>query len=126
MPAESDIARVGALLADRTRATILTTLLRGDALPASALADAAGATRSLASTHLGKLLDGGLVTVAPAGRRRLYRLASSEVADAIEAVMRIAPEQPVRSLRQANRNAVLRHARLCYDHLAGVFGVGVT
>ena len=127
MTAETDIAHIGMLIGDRTRAAMLTTLLRGDSLPASALAEAVGASRSLASAHLRKLTEGGLVTVEPAGRQRLYRLASAEVAETLEAVMQLAPRPaPVRSLRQANRHAHMRHARLCYDHLAGVFGVGVT
>lgn len=35
MTAETDIAHIGMLIGDRTRAAMLTTLLRGDALPAS-------------------------------------------------------------------------------------------
>ncbi len=126
MTAEADLARIGILLGDRTRAAILLALLNGDAQPASVLADAAGASRSLASSHLRKLLDGGLVDVEAVGRQRRYRLASGHVAEMLESVMFLAPAQPVTTLRQANRNAHLRHARLCYDHLAGVFGVAVT
>jgi hypothetical protein len=37
-----------------------------------------------------------------------------------------APQRPVRSLREHNRAAALRHARSCYDHLAGRAGVAVT
>jgi hypothetical protein len=39
---------------------------------------------------------------------------------------RIAPTKPVRSLRQSEEAAALRRARLCYDHLAGRLGVGMT
>jgi DNA-binding transcriptional ArsR family regulator len=126
MTEEADLAHIGVLLGDRTRAAILLTLLNGEAEPASVLADAAGASRSLASAHLRKLTEGGLITVTKDGRRRLYRLASAQVAEMLEAMEAIAPGQPVSSLRQANRNAQLRVARLCYDHLAGVFGVSVT
>jgi DNA-binding transcriptional ArsR family regulator len=126
MPAEADLQRIGALLGDRVRATMLTALLSGHAQSASALAATAGASPSLTSAHLRKLLDGGLVTVEQSGRRRLYRLASPQVAELLEAVMLVAPDQPVASLRQANRRAHLRGARLCYDHLAGVLGVAVT
>jgi DNA-binding transcriptional ArsR family regulator len=126
MTGDADLARIGTLLADPKRAKMLLTLLGGSAESASALADAAGASRSLASAHLRKLVDGGLITVEPSGRRRLYRLAGAPVADALEALAQLAPPTQVRSLRDANRKENLRQARLCYDHLAGVLGVNVT
>ncbi|MEV8472324.1 winged helix-turn-helix domain-containing protein [Ralstonia sp. UNC404CL21Col] len=65
------------LIADPARAAMLTALLDGRALPAGELAHAAGVTAQTASTHLAKLLDGGLLVVGnrgaaqvlPAGRR---------------------------------------------------------
>jgi DNA-binding transcriptional ArsR family regulator len=126
MTGDADLARVGTLLADPKRANMLLTLLGGEAESASALADAAGASRSLASAHLSKLVHGGLITVEPQGRHRLYRLAGPQVAEAIEALTQLAPPTPVRSLRDANRKENLRQARLCYDHLAGVLGVDLT
>ena len=41
----------------------------------------------------------------------------------IEALARLAPAAPVRSLRQGTRAQALRAARTCYDHLAGRLGV---
>jgi DNA-binding transcriptional ArsR family regulator len=123
---DADLARIGTLLADSKRAKMLLALLGGTPQPASALADAAGASRSLASAHLRKLVDGGLVTVQPRGRQRLYEIAGPQVADAIEGLMQLSPPTQVRSLRDANRKENLRQARLCYDHLAGVLGVNVT
>jgi DNA-binding transcriptional ArsR family regulator len=122
---EADLARIGALLADRTRVAMLLALLSGRAMSASALADAAGASASLASAHLRKLVDGGLLVVEPAGRQRLYRLANA-VADAVEALLLLAPPDRVTSLRAAVRGQNLRRARMCYDHLAGSVGVAVT
>jgi DNA-binding transcriptional ArsR family regulator len=122
---EADLARIAALLADRTRAAMLLTLLSGRPMSASALADAAGASASLASAHLRKLVDGGLLVVEPAGRQRLYRLANA-VADAIEALLLLAPPDRVTSLRAAVRGQNLRRARMCYDHLAGTVGVILT
>jgi DNA-binding transcriptional ArsR family regulator len=123
---DADLARIGTLLADPKRAKILLALLGGTPQPASALADAAGASRSLASAHLRKLVDGGLVTVQPRGRQRMYEISGPQVADAIEGLMQLSPPTQVRSLRDANRKENLRQARLCYDHLAGVLGVNVT
>jgi DNA-binding transcriptional ArsR family regulator len=123
---DADLARIGTLLADPKRAKILLALLGGTPQPASALADAAGASRSLASAHLRKLVEGGLVTVQPRGRQRLYEISGQPVADAIEGLMQLSPPTQVRSLRDANRKENLRQARFCYDHLAGVLGVSLT
>ncbi|WP_280381624.1 ArsR/SmtB family transcription factor, partial [Nocardia wallacei] len=122
----TDIAAVGALLADATRARIVTTLADGRALPASVLAAESGVAASTASEHLTRLVEGGLLTVERSGRHRYYRLANREVAVAIEALAVLAPTRPVRSLRESTRAAALRRARSCYDHLAGRLGVAVT
>ena len=61
----------------------------------------------------------------PEGRSRFYRLASPEVAEALEAISRISPLQPIRSLRQGTYARALREARTCYNHLAGLLGVGL-
>jgi DNA-binding transcriptional ArsR family regulator len=83
---DADLARIGALLADRTRVTMLLTLLSGRPMTASALADTAGVSASLASSHLRKLVSGGLLVVEPVGRRRMFRLANA-VADALEGLL---------------------------------------
>jgi DNA-binding transcriptional ArsR family regulator len=118
-----DIAVVGALVADPTRCRILLALGDGRALPASRLAADAGVSAATASSHLGKLTDAGLLTVEARGRYRYYRLAGPEVGNLIEALERLAPAVPVRSLRQSHRARALREARACYDHLAGRLGV---
>ncbi len=74
-----------------------------------------------ASAHLGRLLDGGFVTVVKQGDR-YYRLRSDEVAQVIEAMSRISPPVRVRSLRQSRDARRLHEARTCYDHLAGAAG----
>jgi DNA-binding transcriptional ArsR family regulator len=123
MEGEADLASIGALLSDTTRAAILRTLLNGGLTPASVLAETAGVSRSLASGHLRRLTEGGLIVVEPQGRRRLYRLAGQHVADALEALMLLAPALPVRSLSGARERDDLRAGRLCYDHVAGRAGV---
>lgn len=126
MTGEADLAAVGSLLSDRTRATILTTLLNGGLTPASKLADRAGVSRSLASSHLRKLTEGGLIVVEPQRRQRLYRLAGQHVADALEVLLLMAPLAPTHNLRSSRERDALREARLCYDHLAGRDGVALT
>lgn len=123
---DADIAAVGALLGDRARASMLEALLSGEATSAGELARLAGVSRSGASAHLRKLRDGGLITEEPAGRSRLFRLASPELAEALEALARIAPTRAVSGLREAETTRALKRARTCYDHLAGELGVAVT
>ncbi len=122
---DADIAKVGALVADPARARILMALGDGRALPASVLSDEAGVAASTASSHLGKLLDGGLLSVERHGRHRYFRLAGPDVAGLIESLARLAPAVPVRSLREGTKAQAVRYARTCYDHLAGVVGTGL-
>jgi DNA-binding transcriptional ArsR family regulator len=100
-------------------------LMSGEALTAGELARAADVGPSTASEHLGRLVDGGLVAVAAQGRHRYHRICDAEVAVALEALARICPPTPVRSLRAATGRDALRHARTCYGHLAGTVGVAL-
>jgi DNA-binding transcriptional ArsR family regulator len=126
MDPDADLASVAALMADRNRAQMLLTLLGGVPQSGSALAEAAGISRSLASAHLKKLVAGGLVRAKVNGRQQLYSIASEPVADALEILILLAPASKVSSLRDATRARSLRWARMCYDHLAGAVGVSVT
>jgi DNA-binding transcriptional ArsR family regulator len=121
----ADIASIASLLADDARASMILTLLGGDAIPAGELARRAGVSPSGASAHLKRLREGGLITQQRAGRHRYFRLASPELAEALESLVRVAPSRPVSSLRESEGTHALKHARTCYDHLAGELGVGV-
>ncbi len=125
MIADADLSAVAELMVAK-RATLLLTLMGGRALTAGELAQRAGISPSLASAHLSRLLDGGLISVQQEGRRRYYRLAGHEVAEALEALLRIAPSKPVASLRESRQGEAIQLARTCYDHLAGAVGVALT
>ena len=72
------------------------------------------------------LLDAELVQVRPQGRHRYYRLASGEVARLLESMMQIAQARAGSTpVRTGPRDAALRFARTCYDHLAGRLAVGL-
>ena len=114
-----------ALLGDRARARIVTTLGDGRALPASVLADEAGVAASTASEHLARLVEGGLLAAERHGRHRYFRLAGADVARMLEAMARVSPPAPVTSLREGTQANALRNARTCYDHLAGRLGGGL-
>lgn len=120
---EPDIARVAGLMGEPAR--VLMALVDGRALSASVLAGEAGVAASTISEHLARLVDAGLLSVERNGRSRYFRLAGSGVAEALEALARIAPTEPVRSLRQGTRAHAMRRARTCYNHLAGQLGVAL-
>lgn len=121
-----DIARTAALFADPARVRVLTALADGRALAASVLAAEANLSAQGTSAHLAKLREAGLVEVECSGRHRFYRLAGAQVGEVLETLARLSPQQPVTSLRAGTRAAALRHARTCYDHLAGRLGVAIT
>src|SRR4051794_35500239 len=99
MRGDTDLAALGGVLADRSRARMLLALGDGRALPASVLAGEAGVAASTASGHLGRLVDAGLLSVTVQGRHRYYALAGPQVGELIEMLARVAPARPVRSLR---------------------------
>lgn len=123
---DADIAAVGALIGDGARASMLTTLLGGEATTAAELARIAGVSRSGASAHLRKLREGGLVVKEVAGRNHFFRLAGREIAEMLEALARVAPVGRPAGLRESEATRALKRARTCYDHLAGRLGVSVT
>jgi DNA-binding transcriptional ArsR family regulator len=122
---EADVAAAAALLAEPARAALVVALTEHEALPASALAAHAGIAPSTASEHLRRLVAGGFLVARKNGRHRYYSLADGTVADAVEALACVAPQPPVRSLREATRSELIRSARTCYDHLAGRLGVAL-
>jgi DNA-binding transcriptional ArsR family regulator len=117
-----DIARVAGLIGDPARANMLTALLAGNALTASELAQEAGVTLQTASSHLSKLDQGGLLRLQKQGRHKYFSLAGDEVARALEALMGLAANAGHLRTRPGPRDAALREARVCYNHLAGDMG----
>jgi DNA-binding transcriptional ArsR family regulator len=122
-PRDRDLGPVAALFGDPARLAMLAALAGGQALPAGELARRAGVRPSTATTHLRRLIDGGLVRVRVQGRHRYHELAGPDVAVVLEALARVAPPATVRSLRQHQTATALGEARTCYDHLAGRRGV---
>lgn len=114
-----------ALLADPARALMLTRLFNGGALPAGELAYAAGVTPQTASSHLAKLVEGGLLAVESQGRHRYFRLAGPHVAQALEQFVVLHPLPTARRKALSPEARRLRFCRCCYDHLAGQVGVAL-
>lgn len=120
-----NIIEVASLIGDKSRATILYSLMDGRMIPASELAKMARISPQTASSHLGKLVEGGLLTIEAHGRHRYYKLASAEIASVLEGLAVIAPSMQVKSLRESDQSKQLHYARTCYDHLAGKAGVAL-
>jgi DNA-binding transcriptional ArsR family regulator len=125
MSGDVDLAKTAALIGDPGRAKVLRALADGRELAATVLAHEAGVAPSTASVHLAKLVEGGLVLAETRGRHRYFRLSGPDVARALEALAKIAPSAPVRSLREGTKPQAVRAARTCYDHLAGRLGVAI-
>jgi DNA-binding transcriptional ArsR family regulator len=120
-----EIAAIASVLSDPARAAILVTLLDGRARTAGELAFVAGITAPTASSHLGKLVDAGLIVVIPQGRHRYHRLVRPEAAQALEALTVLAAAQPRRPRTPGPRDHAMREGRTCYDHFAGHLGVAL-
>src|SRR5215471_12549466 len=118
-----DLASIGGLLGDRSRARMLEELLDGRARTATELAAQAGVASATASEHLSKLVDGNLLSVEKQGRHRYYRLATEDVAGVLEAAGGLAPARTHHAFEQDVGLEGLRFARTCYDHLAGRLAV---
>lgn len=119
------IANIASLIGDPARANMLTALMGGAALTPSELALEAGITKQTASSHLAKLSGSDLVRIEKQGRHRYYRLADKEIASLLENLMGIAARRSPARVRPGPKEPALRHARVCYDHLAGDLGVAL-
>src|SRR5260370_42668732 len=73
------------------------------------------------------MIDGNLLAARAQGRNRFYRLATPDVAHAIESLMAVAGSgmSPAAKTPAGRRDPDLRFCRTCYDHLAGQVGIAV-
>lgn len=130
MPTIAAFAETAALIGDQARANMLAALLDGRALTAAELAGAAGIAPQTASGHLARLVGAGLLAVERQGRHRYHRLATPAVAAMLEGILAVAETardagEPRRPVAVGPRDAALRTARTCYDHMAGRLAVAM-
>jgi len=123
MDGTPNIAKIGALLGDNTRARMLSSLMHGKALTASELAREAGITAQTATTHLARLEDGGLLTLRKQGRHKYFSLAGENVAALLETLMGLSAGNDALKTLTGPKDAAMRNARICYNHLAGSKGI---
>ena len=120
-----DISRVASLIGDPARANMMLALMSGGSLSAADLAREAGVTPSTATGHLSKLVEAGLLRVRKQGRNRYFTVAELDVAQAVEALIAVAARAGHLRTRPGPRDEAMRHARSCYDHLAGRLAVNL-
>jgi DNA-binding transcriptional ArsR family regulator len=125
MIADTNIAvsRIAAALGEPARARILYCLMDGHARTATELSVVAEVSPSTASAHLQRLRDAGLVKVLLQGKHRFYSLESVHVAGALEGLSVLAGNPSTKFVPTTPNR--LRHARTCYDHIAGWVGVAL-
>jgi DNA-binding transcriptional ArsR family regulator len=123
----NQIARIAALVGEPARTAMLLALMDGRAFTARELAEAGRVSAATASRHLGLLVGAGLLVQDRQGRHCYHRLASAEVARLLEGLMQLAVRQAdaPRPVAVGPRDAALRRARTCYDHIAGRLGVAI-
>ncbi|MFS4581398.1 ArsR/SmtB family transcription factor [Phaeobacter sp. C3_T13_0] len=116
---------LGQALADASRTRMLCELLDGRSYTNKELAAAAGVTPPTATAHLQMLQSAGLVIAEKRGRCVFHRLASAEVAHALEQLAAIAPSDHLHRAQQRKAGG-LAPLRSCYDHFAGPLAVAMT
>jgi DNA-binding transcriptional ArsR family regulator len=116
------IAEIGALVGDETRSRTLVALMSGLALPAGDLARLSNVSPGTISSHLSKLVKGGLLKVEAQGKHRYYRLAGPKVATLLETFGTLVP-LPELTIPNPRVPGNMRFARTCYHHLAGYVAV---
>ncbi|POT57794.1 transcriptional regulator [Citrobacter amalonaticus] len=118
---ESRMALTAAVMADKSRSRMLCALMDGRAWTATELSAVADVSASTASAHLARLCEQRFVVSLAQGRHRYFRLAGADIAELLECLMGVAWMSS--SPRKITTPRHLRHARTCYDHLAGEVAV---
>lgn len=121
------VARVAALIGEPARTAMLLRLMDGRAMTASELAHVAAISPATASRHLALMVTAGLLQVNAVGRHRYHRIGSPHVGRLMENIMGVAgsPASSPKASPTGPKEAALRQARTCYDHLAGRLGVAI-
>lgn len=121
MTTPTDLAAMARLLGDPARSAMMVALMGGSALAAGELARIGGISPATASGHLGQLVRGGLLAVVPQGKHRYYRINGVEIAAMIEGLGALAglAGSAAQGHPAWRHGGALRHARSCYNHLAG-------
>jgi DNA-binding transcriptional ArsR family regulator len=121
--ADLAVSKIAAAIGEPARARMLYCLLDGHARTSTELGIVAEVSASTASAHLARLKEERLVNVVAQGKHRYYRLDGENVSAALEALMVVAGRTTASFIPTTPSR--LRHARACYDHVAGSLGVSL-
>lgn len=126
MKLDEQIAKIAALIGDKTRAAILLALMDGKAMTAGELALRANVSAQTASNHLKKLLNANLIELVTSRTRyHYYKISSHHVGNLVEAIAILLPNKHA-PIIEKKVDIEMAFARTCYDHLAGKLGVEIT
>ena len=120
---QPEISTIGSLIGDPSRARMLTALMGGKALTATELALEADISAQTATSHLSQLVSGKLLVVRKQGRHKYFQLANQQVAEVLESLLTLSTVLLIPNIATGPTDPELKHARVCYDHLAGEAGV---
>src|ERR1700729_1778177 len=120
---DEGVHTIAAAIGDPGRSKMLFALLDNRARTATELAIVADLRASTASSHLARLKEERLVKVVKQGRHHYYTLYSSDVATVLEGLLALSGATMPRFVTKYPTQ--LRHARTCYDHIAGTLGVAL-
>lgn len=104
------LTTIGALVADRTRATVLVALMDGRARTAGELARHAQVAPSTISEHLARLVEAGMIETAAQGKHRYFRIANDDVGLMLETVggIELTSKGPAARWREHRKNCGTR------------------
>jgi DNA-binding transcriptional ArsR family regulator len=120
---DEGVHTIAAAIGDPGRSKMLFALLDSRARTATELAIVADLRASTASAHLTRLKEERLVKVVKQGRHHYYTLYSADVATVLEGLLALSGATMPRFVTKYPSQ--LRHARTCYDHIAGTLGVAL-
>jgi len=118
-----DISHLQALIKDPVRADLLGALMSGKAYTANELARYAGITVEEAIAHLGKLDSAHLLTHRSQGPHRYFALGNDEIISELKTIPELDAGPNQICIVTGPKDPAQRKARVCYNHLAGEFGI---
>jgi len=121
---QPDISVLASMIADKARAKMLMALMSGKAHTATELALEADITTQTASSHLAKLVTHSFLQVRKQGRHKYFQLYNQDVAALLEQMLNLG-SQLTAEIHTGPKDPMLRHARVCYDHLAGQLAIQI-
>lgn len=118
------VAQMASELGSVARLSILRCLLEDGPSRVRSMADQLGMPEPTLSNHLRRLRESGLVSVTRSGNTAVYEIANPHLGDVFLSLTSAVGDPGGGFL--ADHESDLRHARSCYDHLAGEIGVRLT